>query len=165
MHACMHACMHAGCSLTNLHACGVSPLLCQCLSCFVCFCVSCCWLWGFCFHMSFYLLLHACMQQLHAATAASTACSKCMQLLLWVAVCAAAGSRAALFESLAEEHAQALEKKGLGRITGVKINIESTEEETAYARKRKYNKRKPSIPRLPACILSLANTTHKPPRV
>ncbi|CDJ30515.1 pre-mRNA splicing factor RNA helicase, putative [Eimeria mitis] len=49
----------------------------------------------------------------------------------------AAGSRAALFESLAEEHAQALEKKGLGRITGVKINIESTEEETAYARKRK----------------------------
>ncbi|CDJ53433.1 hypothetical protein EBH_0007440 [Eimeria brunetti] len=49
----------------------------------------------------------------------------------------AAGSRAALFESLAEEHAQALEKKGLGRITGVKINVEAAEEETAYARKRK----------------------------
>ncbi|CDJ37257.1 pre-mRNA splicing factor RNA helicase, putative [Eimeria tenella] len=46
-------------------------------------------------------------------------------------------SRAALFESLAEEHAQALEKKGLGRITGVKINLNSTEEETAYSRKRK----------------------------
>lgn len=60
-----------------------------------------------------------------------------MQPMPPLGVSAAAGSRAALFESLAEEHAQALEKKGLGRITGVKINIESTEEETAYARKRK----------------------------
>ena len=51
-----------------------------------------------------------------------------------------ANSRAALFEALADEHAQTLEKKGLGRITGVKINIESNEEETAYARKRKYTK-------------------------
>ncbi|KAL8435108.1 hypothetical protein Efla_006329 [Eimeria flavescens] len=49
----------------------------------------------------------------------------------------ATNSKAALFEALAEEHAQALEKKGLGRITGVKINIETHEEETAYARKRK----------------------------
>ncbi|KAL8427104.1 hypothetical protein ACSSS7_007894 [Eimeria intestinalis] len=46
-------------------------------------------------------------------------------------------SRAALFEALAEEHAQALEKKGLGRITGVKVNVDTNEEETAYARKRK----------------------------
>ncbi|XP_026191219.1 ATP-dependent RNA helicase DHX8 [Cyclospora cayetanensis] len=48
-----------------------------------------------------------------------------------------ANSRTALFESLAEEHARTLEKKGLGRITGLKINADSHEEETAYSRKRK----------------------------
>ena len=44
---------------------------------------------------------------------------------------------AATAQSLAEEQAQTLEKKGLGRLTGVRINLEANEEETAYARKRK----------------------------
>lgn len=47
-------------------------------------------------------------------------------------------SRAAFFEALADEEAREREEKGLGRLTGVRVDVLENQEETAFARKRKW---------------------------